>query len=358
MKVAALLTPALVMPALVAAALTAAALGVRALALRHLDRLVRTRLSESARLLERALRLPSLLWCAVLGLYGGMEAATLPPRLAGRLELLLQALLVASVTLTAANLLAALVARFGERRTLAVGVTGLAQTVVKGAVLTVGALILLGGLGVAITPLLTALGIGGLAVALALQDSLSNLFAGIHLLADKPVRVGDFIRLESGIEGFVEDIGWRSTRIRLLPNNLVIVPNAKLAGSTITNYHLPEPGMSLLIPVGVSYDADPDRVEEVLVEEATKAAGEVPGLQADPAPFVRFIPGFGDYSLNFTLICRVASFVDQYLVQHELRKRILRRFRAEGIEIPFPIRTVELRSQNGPMGAVREETRS
>ena len=146
MKVAALLTPALVMPALVAAALTAAALGVRALALRHLDRLVRTHLNESARLLERGLRLPSLLWCAVLGLYGGMEAATLTARLAGRLELLLQALLVVSVTLTAANLLAALVARFGERRTLAVGVTGLAQTVVKGAVLTVGALILLGGL--------------------------------------------------------------------------------------------------------------------------------------------------------------------------------------------------------------------
>lgn len=247
MKLATLLTPALV-----ALGLLLLALAVRGVLLRHLGRVERAD-SESAALLRRGLRLPSLLWSAVVALYGGMEAAALPPRLAGRLELLLQALIVLSVTVTAANLLAALVARFGERRTLSVGVTGLAQAVVRISVLTVGGLILLSGLGVAITPVLTALGVGGLAVALALQDTLSNLFAGVHLLADKPIRVGDFVRLESGVEGF-------------------------------------------------------------------------------------------ESSLDFTLICRVASFVDRYLVQHELRERILWRFRAEGIEIPFPARTVELRS--------------
>ena len=340
----------LLTPLLLAVGVAAIALVVRSLLFKQLGGFVRRSRSESGALLADGLRLPSVLWCAVLGLYAGMEAATLPPRLAGRLELLLQALVIVSVTVTAANLLAALVARFGERSTLAVGVTGLAQTVVKVSVLAIGGLILLGELGVAITPVLTALGVGGLAVALALQDTLSNLFAGVHLLADKPIRVGDFVRLESGIEGFVTDIGWRSTRIRMLPNNLVIVPNAKLAQNTVTNYHLPEPRMSLLIPIGVSYAADPDHVERVLVEEATKAAGEVPGLLAEPAPFVRFIPGFGAYSLDFTLICAVASFVDQYLAQHELRKRILRRFRAEGIEIPFPVRTVELRGERNGAG--------
>jgi small-conductance mechanosensitive channel len=343
MRLGALLTPALVTPALVAVGVTAVALALRAVLLKQLGRVAQRRQGESPDLFWRGLRLPSLLWCVVLGLYGGMEAATLPARLASRLELLLQALIIVSVAVTAANLLAAAIAHFGERRTLAVGVTGWAQAVARIVVLTVGGLILLSALGVAITPLLTALGVGGLAVALALQDTLSNLFAGLHLLADKPIRVGDFVKLESGVEGFVEDIGWRSTRIRMLPNNLVVVPNARLAQSTITNYHLPEPRMSLLIPVSVSYASDPDQVEQVLVEEATKAAGEVPGLLSEPAPFVRFIPGFGDFSLDFTLICPVASFVDQYLVQHELRKRILRRFRAEGIEIPFPVRTVELR---------------
>jgi small-conductance mechanosensitive channel len=134
----------------------------------------------------------------------------------------------------------------------------------------------------------------------------------------------------------VVDVGWRSTRVRMLPNNVVVVPNKRVAESVITNYDLPDSRMALLIPVAVSYGSDPDQVERLLVEEATRAAGQVPGLLAEPAPFARLIPGFGPYSLDFTLICQVASFVDQYPVQHELRKRILRRFHAEGIEIPLP----------------------
>jgi small-conductance mechanosensitive channel len=160
----------------------------------------------------------------------------------------------------------------------------------------------------------------------------------MHLLADKPIRVGDYVKIADSVEGYVVDVGWRSTRVRMLQNVVVVVPNKKVAESIITNYDLPEPRVSLLVRVSVSYASDPDHVERVLVDEALRAADEVPGLLREPAPFVRFIPGFGEYSLDFTLICQVATFVDQYLVQHELRKRILRRFRAEGIEIPFPTR--------------------
>lgn len=337
----------LVTPVLVGLGLMALALAARSVALKYLAGRISRGGAESLTLLHRALRLPSLLWSAVLGVYSGTEMARLPARLTTPLELVLHALVIASVTVTAANLVGALVTRFGERRTLAVGVTGLAQTVARVAILTVGGLILLDDFGVAITPILTALGVGGLAVALALQDTLSNLFAGLHLLADRPIRIGDFVRLEGGIEGFVEDIGWRSTRIRTLPNNMVIVPNATIARSAITNFHLPETRMSLLVPVSVSYASDPDHIEQVLVDEATQAIGQVPGLLADPAPFVRFIPGFGESALQFTLICSVATYLDQFLVQHELRKRILRRFRREGIEIPFPMRTLEIRTREG-----------
>jgi small-conductance mechanosensitive channel len=149
--------------------------------------------------------------------------------------------------------------------------------------------------------------------------------------------------LDSGEEGYVTDISWRSTAIRALQNNLIIIPNAKLAHAIVTNYHLPEKRMSLLIPISVSYDNDPAEVERILVEEAVKGTKEIPGLLAEPAPFVRFIPGFGDSSLDFTLICQVTEFVDQYLAQHELRKRIFCRFRESGIEIPFPHRTVYLK---------------
>jgi len=131
----------------------------------------------------------------------------------------------------------------------------------------------------------------------------------------------------------------------MLPNNMVIIPNSKLAQSIVTNYYLPEKRMSLLISINVSYSSDPEKVEKILVEEAKKAVGEVPGLLGDPEPFVRFIPGFGESSLDFTLICQVKEFVDQYPVQHELRKRIFKRFKKEGIEIPFPQRTVHLKEE-------------
>jgi small-conductance mechanosensitive channel len=331
----------------------AAALAVRAVLLSVLKRWT-GRANGVAAFLE-AVRLPSVLWCGVLAVYVGVEVARqlerLPPRLSEQLGLVLQAAVIVSVTITIAGVVGTLIRRAGESRAIGGAVTGLAQTAASALVLVVGALILLSAIGVEITPILTALGVGGLAVALALQDTLSNLFAGMHLLADKPVRVGDYVKI-ADIEGFVVDVGWRSTRVRMLQNMIVVVPNKRVAESVIINYDLPEPRMSLLVPVSVSYGSDPDHVVRVLVDEAARAAGEVPGLLGEPAPFVRFIPGFGESSLDFTLICQVATFVDQYLAQHELRKRILRRFRAEGIEIPYPIRVVESRTADGstPIG--------
>jgi small-conductance mechanosensitive channel len=285
----------------------------------------------------QAIRLPSMLWCLVLGLFVAIEVAEMPRRLSIQLHTVLEAAVILSVTITVAGVLASLVAAAGERRALTGGVTGVAQTTVRLIILVVGGLVLLSSLGIAITPILTALGVGGLAVALALQDTLSNLFAGMHLLADKPIRVGDYVKISAeNAEGYVIDVGWRSTRLRMLQNNIVVVPNSKVAQSVITNYDMPEPRMALGMKISVSYATDVDRLERLLLEEATAAVGQVPGLLGDPPPSVRFIPGFGDYSLDFTLNCHVASFVDQFGVQHELRKRILRRFRAENIEIPFP----------------------
>ena len=182
-------------------------------------------------------------------------------------------------------------------------------------------------------------------MALAFKDTLTNFFAGLYILADVPIQVGDYIKLEGGPEGYVAEIGWRSTRIRTLPNNIVIIPNAKVSESMITNYFLPERRMSLLLNIGVSYGSNSRRVEQILVDEAKRAAGEIEGLLAEPAPSVRFIPGFGDSSLNFTLICQVREFVDQFYVQHELRHRILERLGREDIKIPFPQRTVHLRKE-------------
>jgi small-conductance mechanosensitive channel len=294
-----------------------------------------------------SIRLPSILWCLVLGLFVAIELVELPRRLGVQLHAALEAAIILSTTFTIAGVLGSLAAAAGERRALGLGMTGLVRAAVRGTILLIGTLVMLDSLGVQITPLLTALGVGGLAVALALQDTLSNLFAGVHLLADKPIRVGDYVKIADSIEGYVIDVGWRSTRVRMLQNNVVIVPNKRVAESIIINYDMPERRMALLLRVSVGYDCDVDHVERVLVDEATTAAGEVAGLLPEPAPAARLIPGFGDYSLDFTLVCQVASFVDQYAVQHELRKRILRRFRAEKIAMPYPIRTIELRHPAG-----------
>lgn len=324
---------------------TAGLLVLRQLGLRMISKVVRKREGGLDDLALTAFRLPSLLWCLALGLYIGLAMISSMPRRTERLiDQGLASLLIVSVTLAVARFLADVISSYTDRLHLETGIPGLTKALVRGTIYLIGLLIFMNTLGISITPILTALGVGGLAVGLALRDSLANLFAVIHILVEKPLRVGDFIKLESGQEGYVVDIGWRTTRIRMLPNNMIVVPNTKLAESIVTNYYLPETRMSVLIPISVSYGSDLSKVESVLVDEATRAVGEVPGLLAEPAPFVRFIPGFGESSLDFTLIVQVHEFVDQYLVQHELRKRIFARFQKEAVEIPVPQREILVRS--------------
>jgi small-conductance mechanosensitive channel len=217
---------------------------------------------------------------------------------------------------------------------------GIVQGLIRGFVVALGALILLNTLGISITPILASLGIGSLAVALALQDTLSNFFAGLYVAIDKPVRVGDFVKLESGEEGYVVDVGWRSTRIQMLPDNVVIVPNSKLMGSTITNYYLPSRELTVVMQVGVSYASDLPLVEKVTVEVAREVMKTVPGGVPSFEPMVRFHT-FADSSVNFAVVVRAKEFVDQHLIKHEFIKRLHARYRKEGITIPFPIRTLD-----------------
>jgi small-conductance mechanosensitive channel len=178
-----------------------------------------------------------------------------------------------------------------------------------------------------------------------LQDTLSNLFAGFYIAVARQIRLEDYIKLNTGEEGYVTDITWRSTSLRSLGNNMIIIPNAKLSQAIVTNYYLPEKRMPVSLQVSVTYDADPDRIEKVLLEVARKGAPEIPGMLADPEPGVSFDPGFGESSLGFSLNFQVAEFANQFGVRNELRRRILRRFKEEGIALPYPTRTVHLVGQ-------------
>ncbi|GAB4546733.1 MAG: mechanosensitive ion channel family protein [Thermodesulfovibrionia bacterium] len=335
----------ILIPISVAVVSTSILLVIRGIAFRLLHKWAERTETKIDDIIVKSFRVPSLYWCLAIGVYIGVVLSQLPARYVLYLSRVIHIIVIFSITIATANLSGKLFRNYIQKSELPIPTTGLAYGILKGTILVIGFLIMLTVLGISITPLITALGVGGLAVALALQDTLANLFAGIHILVEKSIRVGDFIKLETGQEGYVVDITWRTTRIRMLPNNMVVIPNSKLSQSIVTNYYLPEKRMSLQIPVSVSYSSDPDRVERILLEEAKKAVGEIPGLLSEPEPVVRFIPGFGESSLDFTLVCHVQEFTDQYPVQHELRKRIFRRFKEEGIEIPFPHRVVYVRKE-------------
>jgi small-conductance mechanosensitive channel len=181
-----------------------------------------------------------------------------------------------------------------------------------------------------------------------LQDTLSNLFSGFYIAVAGQIRMGDYIKLNTGEEGYVTDITWRSTAMRGLSNNMVIVPNSKLSQAIVTNYYLPEKRMSSSLQVGVSYGVDLERIEQILMETAIAGSRDIPGMLADPAPSVSFDPGFGESSLGFTVGYQVAEFANQAGVRHHLRKRIYRRFQEEGVEMPFPTRTLYLHEAQAP----------
>lgn len=245
------------------------------------------------------------------------------------------------ITLVLARLAVVATRSFATRRAGVAPSTAIFANVVRIAVLAVGLLVLLETLGVSIAPLLTALGVGGLAVALALQDTLTNLFAGIHILASKKIEPGNYVRLASGEEGYVVDVNWRSTTIRALPNNMVVVPNSQLASGILTNFHQPEQEMSVLVQVGVSYDSDLEKVERVTIEVGREVMHEVEGAIRTHEPTIRYHT-FDQSSIDFSVILRAREYTDQYLITHEFIKRLQPRYRAEGIEIPFPIRTIVL----------------
>jgi len=238
---------------------------------------------------------------------------------------------------------------FGDReRDPATGVAqpSLVAKASRGAVLLVGLMLALSNAGLEVGPLLTALGVGSLAIGLALQPTLSNFFAGIYLSMSKPIRVGDFIELDDGTQGEVVDIGWRATKVRHLANNLAIIPNSRLGEMRILNYSMPEMPQSVPVDCGVAYGSDLRLVERVALEEANAVQRDLEIADSTFEPALRFHT-FGDSSINFTVFLRALSVLDRFAVRHEYVLRLKERLDHEGIEIPFPQRVVHLPDAGG-----------
>ena len=221
----------------------------------------------------------------------------------------------------------------------------LIANLVRAVVAAIGLVVVLDTLGIKITGLLATLGIGGLAIGLALQDTLSNFFAGLRILAAGKIRPGDFIRLDNGLEGTVHDITWGQTTVLQPPNNLVLVPNSRLAASVTVNFSLPEQAQNFTVPLSVSRESDLEKVEMVTMQVARETLRVVEEAVADFEPRVRF-DGFGDSGINVNVVLRARHYDMRGRIVHEFTKRLLARYRAEGIALGAPLRA--LITRDGP----------
>jgi small-conductance mechanosensitive channel len=282
-----------------------------------------------------------ILWCGLGGLYAATRRVEISTTWTENFYNLLVITVVISATIGLARFGSGVVGIYTRSSTALLPATSIFSNLTRLVVFVVGLLIILQVLGVPVTPLLTALGVGGLAVALALQDTLSNLFAGLQIIGSRQMRTGDYVKLDSGEEGFVRDVTWRNTIIEAPANNTIVVPNSKLASMVYVNYNLPLDEVAVLVQVGVSYSSDLARVESVTREVGREIQQEIDEAITGFEPLIRYHT-FGDSSINFTVVLRGRQYMAQHIMKHEFIKRLKERYDKEGITIPFPIRTVHL----------------
>lgn len=305
----------------------------------RLERLTRRTKWEGDDIILKALRSSSILWFFLGGLYFAVENSPLPEQVAKSIQTVLIAVLILSVTFALSKTVVGLLQIYSRKTGGALPSTGMFTNLARILIIVIGLLVVFQTLGVSITPVLTAMGVGGLAVGLALKDTLSDLFAGLHILLSGKLKPGDLVALESGERGTVANISWRDTNIRDREDNLIVIPNSRVSTSLITNFDVPKKEMVVRVSCGVSYDSDLEHVERVTLEVASDVMENVPGGVPGSKPIVKF-SNFGESSIDFRVSMRAKNYTGQHVVTHEFIKRLHKRFNEEGINIPFPIRTI------------------
>ena len=283
------------------------------------------------------------------GLLLVLPEVALPGRLGRFLASSFDVLFVLACALGLSRIAVAAITEYGARHPAVSPALGVTRGIIRIAVAVLAGIMALESVGVPVAPLLTTLGIGSLAVALALQETLANFFAGLHLLADRPVRPGDYIKIQDGgAEGFVETIGWRSSRLRTTANNIVVLPNQKLAQAILTNFHLPFASVVMTVSLRVASDADPNAVEKVLEDELRSAVAEIADLRAGSGKITVRLTDISDAGQVWSCTLDVKDVEAQTLTGHEVRKRVLLRLRRERIALAAKEKVFLLPEKNAP----------
>jgi small-conductance mechanosensitive channel len=287
-----------------------------------------------------AVKRPLTYFLFLVGAYAAVHRSPLPTPWSHRVDVALFVLSVLLVTLAFIRAYGILLAWYttearGGGDGLAAEFGPLLSKAGKVLISLVAAITVLRHLGVDVESLVVSLGVGSLAVGLAAQDTLANMFAGFTLMLDRPFRIGDRIQLASGEVGDVVTIGIRATRLKTPDETVLVIPNSVLTKEKVVNQSLPTPQITTRVDVGVAYGTDLAQAKAVLAEAAVTSEH----VDRERAPVV-LVTRFGDYAVNLQVIFWTKSFAEKGLATSQVHEEIYRRFRETGIEIPFPVRKV------------------
>ena len=305
----------------------------------RLKKLAKRSKSEVDDLIISTIEPQVIFWFFLFGLTVGLKDLPITDQYLIYMSKLLNILLIGSITHAVSKLVVGLFELWSKQQGGGFPSTTIFTNIVRITIYTIGLLIILDTINVSIAPMLTALGVGGLAVSLALKDTLTDVFAGLHILLSKKVEPGDFVSLDSGEMGYIQNITWRNTKMLERSNNVIHIPNTKLSSAIIKNYDSGDPSFSVKIPVGVAYDSDLEQVSRVVMEVANELHSKMDETNKDSEPSFKF-KAFGESSIDLSVYFRGNKYGDQNPIIHEFIKNIHKRFKQEKIEIPFPVRTL------------------
>lgn len=293
-----------------------------------------------------SLRWMIFLISALVGTYVGLTRSPLSPETLNTIKKLHNGLIIFIFSFILARIISGLFRVYslrgeGTKRSLS-----LLNTIINIIIYSVGGVIILDSLGISITPILTAMGVGGLAVALALQDTLSNLFAGIYITSSRYINLGDYITLSSGEEGNVVDITWRCTMLLNLNNSTVIIPNSKLISTTVSRNKLPVKSQTVNVNWMVRNDGDLEKIEKLTLEVASAVVEELK-IENEDKPVFRY-KEFSESSVKFIVTFTWRNYGQQDFLCHTFIKRLQKKFKDEGIPLPYSVRDVHLTKYTNP----------
>ncbi len=292
---------------------------------------------------------PLLRFLALIGLKIAVNVLPLSEGVMTVFHHIINSLLVIVVTLLGMKIVHLLLTSWGARwadkteSTLDDDLLPLLHKASNVVIILVGAFFVFGEWNIDVTGLLAGVGIAGLAFGFAIKDSLANVFGGISIILDKAIKVGDAVKLDSGLSGKILDIGLRSTKIRTWNNELLIIPNGNLANSVIQNYKKPDLSVRVVIPIGVEYGANIDNVKKV-VKEALLSVDKVIKKSTKKPIQILFV-NMADSALEFSVRFWVDDYTDKLKTKEEALCKIYKALNKHKIGIPFPTRTVYLHEE-------------